>query len=132
MTATTSQIASRAAAELLPGQVAYFGPGLPALTAEYLPSHWGIVLLSDDGALTSSKGTNLCILEQSDSAGLVRGGYVDVAVLQAGQVSVSGDFSDQPGAVPGLTRPAEVGSYARRVVAVMELATGTGTPCRAL
>ncbi len=127
MTATTSQIASRAAAELVPGQVAYFGPGLPVLTSECLPSHWGVVLLSDDGALTSSKGTNLCILEQSDSAGLVRGGYVDVAVLQAGQVSVSGHLSDQPGAVPGLTRAAEVGSYARRGVAVMELATGTGT-----
>ena len=126
MTATTSQIASRAAAELLPGQVAYFGPGLPVLTSEYIPSHWGIVLLSDDGALTSSAGTRLCILEQTDAAGLVRGGYVDVTVLQAGEVSVSGDLS-QPSTVPGLTRPAEVGAYARRVVAVMELATGTGT-----
>ena len=126
MTSTPTQIASRTASELRPGQTAYLAHGLPQLIPEQLPHHWGVSLLGDDGVLALSSGAGGCVLEQSDAAGFIRGGYVDVAVLHATQVSASGDIREPTGSVPGPTRSGEVGSYARRVVAVMELAGGQG------
>ena len=127
MTATPSQIASRTAAGLLPGQTAYLGPGLPRLIADHLAPGEGVLLLDDENLLAPPSGAGACILEQSDAAGFVRGGYLDVAVLQARQVSISGDLSEPTTVVPGPTRSAEMGLHARRVVAVVELDSGTGT-----
>ena len=127
MTATPSQIASRTAAGLLPGQTAYLGPGLPRLIADHLAPGEGVLLLDDESLLAPPSGAGACILEQSDAAGFVRGGYLDVAVLQARQVSISGDLSEPTTVVPGPTRSAEMGLHARRVVAVVELDSATGT-----
>ena len=126
MTATSSQIASRTAAELLPSQTAYLGPGLPRLIADHLAPGGGVLLLDAENLLAPPSGAGACILEQSDAAGFVRGGYLDVAVLQARQVSISGDLSEPTTVVPGPTRSAEMGLHARRVVAVVELDGGTG------
>ncbi len=124
MTSTPPQIAARTASELHPNQIAYLGPGLPHLIANQLPQGWDILLLGDNGVLAPTSGLGGCILEQSEAAGLVRGGHVDVAVLQAGQVSVSGDLSEPHTGIPGPSRSAEIGAHARRVIAVMELAEG--------
>ncbi len=126
MTATPSQITSRTAAELLLGQTAYLGPGLPRLIADHLAPGEGVLLLDDENLLAPPSGAGACILEQSDAAGFVRGGYLDVAVLQARQVSISGDLSEPTTVVPGPTRSGEMGLHARRVVAVVELDGGTG------
>ncbi len=126
MTATHSQIAARTTSEILPNQVVHLGPGLPQLVADQLPPDWGVLLLGHDGVLAPASGRGGCVLEQADATGLVRGGYVDVAVLQADQVSVSGDLHLPTTHVPGPSRSAEVGSHARRVIALLELAQGQG------
>ena len=111
---------------MAPGQVVYLGTGLPRLAQGKLPSHWVVLLLGDDGVLGPPSGLGGCIMEQSEAAGLVRGGYVDVAVVEAGQVSAAGDLCEPLSAVPGPTRSAEISTHARRVVAVMELGSGSG------
>lgn len=127
MTATPPQIALRTAAELSPSQVAYLGPGLPQSIADHIPREWGVVLLGDDGAIALAPGQVSCTFEHAEAAGLVRGGYLDIAVLQAGKVSVSGDLSEPVSIAPGPSRSAEVGANAQRVVGVMELADERGT-----
>ena len=86
-----------------------------------------MLLLGDDGAIALAPGQVSCTFEHADAAGLVRGGYVDIAVLQAGEVSVSGYMSEPVSIAPGPSRSAEVGANARRVVGVMELADERGT-----
>ena len=124
MSASPEQIASRAAAEALPGQVAYLGPGLPMLVRTRLPLHWGVALLTDDGRLTPSDGPGGCVMEEADAAGLLRGGHLDMAVLQASQITPAGDLSLSEASVPGPSLSREAGYCANRVLAVMQLANG--------
>ena len=138
MTASLEQIAVTAAAQLLPGEVVYLGPGLPLLVAGHLPRHWGVTVYTEAGLLAGSPaigsvadalatGAGSAIVECVQSAGLIRGGHLDVAVLQARQVSTSGDLSEPANGGPGPGRSSEVGSCAQRVFAVMELAGGSGS-----
>ena len=137
-------MARRVAAELEPGQVAAVGPGLPALVAQVLPPDAPVQLLSSGGALgygPSDTGTNAvpslagsdgepvalrqgsAIVGTVDWAAMLRGGHVDVAVLQPARVNAEGDFIGwATAATPGLFAPGgsvDLAAGCGKVVAVL-------------
>lgn len=144
--------ARRVAAELMPGQVVNLSAGLPGTVPGYVPAHRGVVFHAENGVLgygpTTGHGTgdrdlvdaggqpiNLLpgsvIVDQADSFGLVRGGYIDVGVVEAAQVSEKGDLvvrmASQPGPFPPVGA-SDVAAGARFLVAMMEHTTRDGAP----
>ena len=145
-------MAQRVAAELGPGQVVHLGGGLPDAVAAYVPRERGVVFHSTDGVLSygsppgagqgvaNTRGRSGgvgqptpagAVVGQADSLGIIRGGYLDVAALEALQVSQRGDLLDPsatrqgPGATPSST---DVVLGAKRLVAMMEHTTPDGAP----
>lgn len=117
------RMAARVAAELTPGRVASLAPGLPQRVADHLSPAGGVVLLSEDGLLSVAPGTVIADLDQADARGLVRGGYLDTAVVEGVQVSGDGSVAVRGtslGPNPGATATAETMARARRVVVMME------------
>ncbi len=142
-------MARRVAAELKPGQVVALGAGLPGRVAEVMPSlPPGIApvqFLAESGALgyeklgeshRSSSGAWVdsgggpvalsrggSVVSLVDLAGMLRGGHVDVAVIQPSRVSSSGDFISWTTAVtPGIFAPGaavDLAAGAQRVVALL-------------
>ena len=147
---THSEMARRAARSLDPGNTVALGPGLPTLLAEHLSPDCGILVLYDGGTLgypqnqghsrdpdylvdSNGRGTWLSpgssVNSLIDVAAMMRGGHVDVAVVQTAQVSVQGDFSHwTTAATPGLLAPSSALDLAaaRRVVALMTHTDGEG------
>ena len=138
-------VARRVAAEFRPGQVIALGPGLPAQVAEVLPPGAPVQLLSDGGILGYDRfggddriggSANLdadgvpaglnpggSILGLADWAAMLRGGHVDVAVVQPARVTASGDFIGwETAATPGLFAPGpavDLGACGNRVIAML-------------
>ena len=154
-------LAFRVASELRAGQVVHLGPGLPALIPRFVPPQLGIQLLSENG-LVGLKGRpeagdedpDLVDLQGSpvglapgaaavsvaDISGMLRGGSVDVAVVEAHQVSRRGDLVDRlsptaapgghPGVPPGVHQgpPSEASHGARRLIAMLSHTGPDGSP----
>ena len=110
--ANAELIARRAAAELRPGQVVALGHGLPGLVPGYTPTERGVVFLAEAGTIGYSAVTGrpppdvvgtgggpvgllagTAIASPADTFGAVRGGHVDVALVEASQVSGAGDLA---------------------------------------
>ena len=169
-------LARRVAAELRPGQVVSLGAGLPATVASYAAAVRDVILHSENGVLgygpTPEHGkqdadlvdaggrpigllAGAAILHHADSFGMVRGGYVDVAVVEAFQVSERGDLVDRKASLfhaeyrtgspenpetqdtmfdaqhnnpGGPAESAEIAARARRVIVMMDHTTRDGTP----
>lgn len=79
-------MARRAAGLLAPGAVVAVDAGRPALVADAVPPALGAWFLRGNGML------NDLPLALSDAAALARGGYVDIAIVNAAQVDSSGNF----------------------------------------
>jgi 3-oxoacid CoA-transferase A subunit len=126
------RLAARVAAELAPGRVASLAPGLPRRVADHLSSTGGVVLLSEDGLLTMGPGTVIAVLDQADARGLVRGGYLDTAVVEGVQVSGGGNVAVRAGGLRAISggdpAAAEAMARARRVVVMMEHTGSDGSP----
>ncbi len=118
------QLARRVAAELSPGQVVSLGPGLPGHVAGQIPPTADVILLSEGGLLSHGSGAVVAVLDEADSRGLVRGGYLDAAVVEGVEVSGRGEVVVR-GADPGTTA---ILARARRVVVMMEHTGRDGTP----
>ena len=130
--------ASRAAAELQPGQVVTLGPGLPSMVPGFVPPERRVLFHAGNGVLgygpmTGTEDSDLVdasghpinlrpggvIVSCADSYGIARGGYVDVAVIEAIQVSERGDVAGPA---------AETMAGVKRVIAMVEHNAADGTP----
>ena len=114
---SAAEMAQRAAREVFPGAVVGVDDGLPALLPDAVPPALGAWFLRRNGMLDDIP------LAMSDAAAIVRGGYLDIGIVNAGPVDAAGSFA---GAVsmahPGGGEPgygADLASGARRVIAML-------------
>jgi 3-oxoacid CoA-transferase B subunit len=138
------RIALQAASELPDGSVVNLGIGLPTMVLEHLDPARGILVQSENGLVgmgppprpgaedphvINAGGMPVTVrpgASYTDTAtafGIIRGGYIDVAILGALEVSAGGDLANWvvPGrSVPGVGGAVELATCARRVVAVCE------------
>ena len=143
-------MALRVARELGPGQVVSLGAGLPSLVPGCIAPEWGGVFFAENGVvgygptswpggaeedLVGPRGEPVslipgsAIVHQADSFGIIRGGYIDVAIVEPLQVSARGDLVDP---TAHLGRPAipsasvDITSRATYLIAMMEHTTQDG------
>ena len=146
-------MARRAAAELEPGQLVALGAGLPAKLADVLPPGASVQLLSDGGALgyglpdssdsgsaalAGPEGESVALEKGGSVLGLVdwaarlRGGNVDLAVIQPARVTASGDLIGwTTAATPGIFAPGrtvDLASHGARVIAMLPHTGSDGAP----
>ncbi|OXR49768.1 3-oxoadipate CoA-transferase [Pusillimonas sp. T2] len=148
---TRDQIAARVAVDIPDGAVVNLGIGLPTKVANHLPADREVILHSENGVIgmgpAPAKGeedydlinagkqpvTLLpggCFFHHADSFAMMRGGHLDVCVLGAFQVSVSGDLANwstgAPDAIPAVGGAMDLAIGAKKTYVMMELRTKTG------
>ena len=89
-------VARRAAAEIAPGSVVAVSGDWPMAVAELVPEEKGVWFLRAGGMLSDLP------INAADAGAALRGGHVDLSILQAAQVDSSGSFAgyhaaDYPG-----------------------------------
>ena len=137
----------RVAAELPPGGVVGLGPSLPQSIPGYVPSDLGVVFLSasgligparearsrgrtpePSGAAAAGLGLGGMAATPIEVFGAARSGRLEVAVIEASQVSEAGAIADRL-AEDGWPAPAnEMALGARKTIALMEHTTLMGEP----
>jgi 3-oxoadipate CoA-transferase, beta subunit len=145
------QIAARVASDIPEGAYVNLGIGLPTLVANHLPKNRDIFLHSENGLLgmgpapapgdededlINAGKQPVTILaggayfHHADSFGMMRGGHLDICVLGAFQVSVSGDLANwhtgAPDAIPAVGGAMDLAVGAKKVFVMMEHQTKTG------
>jgi 3-oxoadipate CoA-transferase beta subunit len=148
---TRDQIAARVARDIREGAYVNLGIGLPTLVANHLPKDREIFLHSENGLLgmgpAPAEGeedpdlinagkqpvtilTGGCFFHHADSFAMMRGGHLDVCVLGAFQVSVTGDLANWhtggPDAIPAVGGAMDLAIGAKQVYVMMEHQTKSG------
>lgn len=151
MRLTRDQMAERVARDIPEGAYVNLGIGLPTKVANYLPADREIFLQSENGLLGMGPApapgeedwelinagkqavtllTGGCYFHHADSFAMMRGGHLDICVLGAFQVSVTGDLANwhtgEPGAIPAVGGAMDLAIGAKRTFVMMELLTRDG------
>jgi len=145
-------IALRVAREFRNGEYVNLGIGLPTLVSNFIPDDIDIVLHAENGALGYGRianddeidpdlinaGSQPLILKpgaaffnSADAFGMIRAGYIDVAVLGAYQVSEKGDLANwmtMERKVGGAGGSMDLVSGTKRIIVAMEHTTRSGKP----
>ncbi len=148
MRLTHEQMAERVARELRDGFCVNLGRGLPALVVGFIPAGSDVLLQSGNGMLgvgphpeqgkedpdlmdadwaAVTEVAGAAYFSSAESFAMIRGGHVDLAVLQALEVSARGDLASWTRA-RGMGADMDLVSGARRVIVMMEHATPEGKP----
>ena len=148
---TREQMARRVARDIPEGAYVNLGIGLPTMVANYLPADREIFLHSENGLLgmgpapapgledpelinAGKQPVTLleggCYFHHADSFAMMRGGHIDICVLGAFQVSVTGDLANwhtgKPGDIPAVGGAMDLAVGARQTWVMMELLTREG------
>ncbi len=145
-------LALRVAREFQDGDVVNLGIGLPTLAANYIPEGRTVQFHAENGTLgygsfapegeedillVNAGGQfitplpGMSLMDSVEAFAMVRGGYVDITVLGAMQVSEQGDLANwmRPGGVIGAIGGAmDIATGAKRVIAAMEHVDRQGNP----
>ena len=147
------QMALRVLREFQPGQTIALGSGLPGTLCRVAAPDSGLIFLAESGVLGyqfSSEGVNgspgvfdsgglpvsllpgSSISSVDETAAMLRGGHVDIAVVQPAQVDAQGSFTHwTSAATPGLHAPGaslDLAVGPRRLVAMMHHTSADGGP----
>ncbi|KQM99393.1 3-oxoacid CoA-transferase subunit B [Sphingomonas sp. Leaf25] len=148
---TRDQMAARVARDIPEGTYVNLGIGLPTKVANYLPADREILLQSENGLLGMgpapafgeedwdliNAGKQAVTLlaggsyfHHADSFAMMRGGHLDICVLGAFQVSVTGDLANwhtgEPDAIPAVGGAMDLAIGAKQTFVMMELLTRNG------
>lgn len=144
-------MAARVAQDIPEGAYVNLGIGLPTKVADYLPQEKDIFLQSENGLLGMGPGpveadidwdlinagkqpvtilAGGAYFHHGDSFAMMRGGHIDICVLGAFQVSVTGDLANwhtgAPEAIPAVGGAMDLAVGAKQVFVMMDLLTKTG------
>jgi len=145
------QMAARVAQDIPEGAYVNLGIGLPTKVADYLPMDREILLQSENGLLGMGPApaageedwelinagkqavtllTGGCYFHHADSFAMMRGGHIDICVLGAFQVSISGDLANwhtgEADAIPAVGGAMDLAIGAKRTFIMMEHLTKGG------
>ncbi len=145
------QMAARVARDIPEGAYVNLGIGLPTLVANHLPKYLEVFLHSENGILgigpapaageedfdLINAGKQPVTLlpggvyfHHADSFGMMRGGHLDICVLGAFQVSVSGDLANwhtgAADAIPAVGGAMDLAIGAKKTYVMMEHLTKRG------
>src|SRR6478672_12944073 len=148
---TKDQMAARVAQDIPDGAYVNLGIGLPTMVANHLPKDREILLQSENGLLAmgpapspGSEDSDLinagkqpvtllpggAYFHHADSFAMMRGGHLDICVLGAFQVSVSGDLANwhtgEADAIPAVGGAMDLAIGAKRTFVMMEHLTKAG------
>jgi 3-oxoadipate CoA-transferase beta subunit len=145
------QMAARVARDIPEGSYVNLGIGLPTLVANHLPKEREIFLHSENGLLGMGSAPPAgeedydlinagkqpvtllpggAYFHHADSFAMMRGGHLDICVLGAFQVSVTGDLANwhtgAPDAIPAVGGAMDLAIGAKRTFVMMEHLTKGG------
>ena len=148
---TKDQVAARVAQDIPEGVYVNLGIGMPTQVANHLPKGLEIVLHSENGILgmgpapapededfdlinAGKQPVTLLpggsYVHHNDSFAMMRGGHLDICVLGAFQVSVTGDLANwhtgEPDAIPAVGGAMDLAIGAKQTWVMMDLLTKQG------
>lgn len=151
MTLTRTELAARIARDIPYGAYVNLGIGAPTLVADHLDPAQDVTLHTENGLLGMGSAAETDAIDSdlinagkqpvielpgasyfstADSFGMMRGGHLDVCVLGAFQVSVSGDLANwhtgAPDAIPAVGGAMDLAIGAKDVWVMMDLLTKQG------
>jgi 3-oxoadipate CoA-transferase beta subunit len=149
---TPAQVSRRVVQDIPEGAVVNLGIGRPMDIANHLPADREIILQSENGLLGMgpvARGPDIdpelvnagkqhvtllpggSLFHHGDSFTMIRGGHIDICVLGAFQVSVTGDLANwrtlDEDAIPAVGGAMDLAYGARQIFVVMDHLTREGT-----